>query len=126
MVTYYESDVLIIGSGGAGLRAAIEAEAKGANVLIVSKAATGMKNATIVANGSFRAAVDGYTIEEHRKATMEGGKHLNDPALVDVLVSEGAERLLELREYSVAITTRYGNVLCGDNPEAREIGRAHV
>jgi len=122
MVTYYEADVLIIGSGGAGLRAAIEAEARGANVLIVSKAATGMKNATIVANGSFRAAVDGYTVEEHRQVTMEGGKHLNDPALVDVLVSEGAEQLLELRKYGVAITTRYGNVLCGDNPEARGLG----
>ncbi|MCW4011656.1 MAG: FAD-binding protein [Candidatus Bathyarchaeota archaeon] len=122
MTTYYEADVLIIGSGGAGLRAAIEAEARGANVLIVSKAATGMKNATIVANGSFRAAIDGYTVEEHRQATMEGGKHLNDPALVDVLVSEGAERLLELRKYGVVITTRYGNVLCGDNPEARGLG----
>lgn len=122
MTSYYEADVLIIGSGGAGLRAAIEAEKQGANVLLVSKSATGMKNATIVANGSFRAAIKGYTVEEHRKATMEGGKHLNDPALVDVMVREGAERLLELRDYGVAIETRYGNVLCGDNPEARGLG----
>ncbi len=122
MVTYYEADVLIIGSGGAGLRAAIEAEKHGANVLLVSKSATGMKNATIVANGSFRAAVDGYTVEQHRQETLEGGKYLNDLALVDVLVEEGAEKLLELREYGVSITTRRGNVLCGDNPEARGLG----
>ena len=122
MVTYYESDVLIIGSGGAGLRAAIEAEKQGANVLLVSKSATGMKNATIVANGSFRAAVDGYSVEKHKQETLEGGKYLNDLALVDVLVEEGAQRLLELREYGVTITTRYSNVLCGDNPEARGLG----
>ena len=57
MVTYYEADVLIIGSGGAGLRAAIEAEARGANVLIVSKAATGMNWSKSTGRGQYRVYI---------------------------------------------------------------------
>ena len=82
MVKEYTTDVLVIGSGGAGLRAAIEADALGADVIIVSKSPTGMKSASVVTNGWFRAAVGGVTTEEHYKATMAGGKDINDTALV--------------------------------------------
>ena len=89
MVKEYTTDVLVIGSGGAGLRAAIEADARGADVIIVSKSPTGMKSASVVTNGWFRAAVGGVTTEEHYKATMAGGKDLNDTALGKVMVEEG-------------------------------------
>ncbi|MCW3978491.1 MAG: FAD-binding protein, partial [Candidatus Bathyarchaeota archaeon] len=51
MVENIDSDVLIVGSGGAGLRAAIEADERGAMVVVVSKAPAGMNNATVVAGG---------------------------------------------------------------------------
>ena len=122
MVKEYTTDVLIIGSGGAGLRAAIEAEARGADVLIVSKSPTGMKTASVVTNGWFRAAVGGVTKEEHYNATMAGGKKLNDPELVKVLVEEGPDKIMELQDYGMALQTHKGMVSCGDNPKSRGLG----
>ncbi len=122
MVKEYTTDVLVIGSGGAGLRAAIEAEARGADVLIVSKSPTGMKTASVVTNGWFRAAVGGVTKEEHYNATMAGGKELNDPELVKVLVDEGPDKIMELENYGMALQTHKGMISCGDNPNARGLG----
>ena len=103
MVKEYITDVLVIGSGGAGLRAAIEADARGADVIVVSKSPTGMKTASVVTNGWFRVAVGGVTKEEHYKATMAGGKDLNDPELVKVMIEEGPERIMELEKYGIAL-----------------------
>ncbi len=122
MVKEYTADILVIGSGGAGLRAAIEAEAKGADVLVVSKSPTGMKTASVVTNGWFRTAVGGVTKEEHYQATMNGGKGLNDPELVKALVEEGPDRIKELENYGMALQTHKGMVSCGDNPKARGLG----
>lgn len=122
MAIEYSTDVLVIGSGGAGLRAAIEAEALGADVIIVSKSPTGMKTASVVTNGWFRAAVGGVTKEEHYNATMAGGKDLNDTELVKVMVEEGPEMVMELEKYGMALQTHNGMVSCGDNPKARGLG----
>jgi len=122
MVKEYTTDVLVIGSGGAGLRAAIEAEALGADVIIVSKSPTGMKTASVVTNGWFRAAVGGVTEEEHYKATVAGGKDINDTALVKVMVEEGVARIMELEKYGMALQTHKGMVSCGDNPKSRGLG----
>jgi fumarate reductase (CoM/CoB) subunit A len=122
MVKEYTTDVLVIGSGGAGLRAAIEADARGADVIIVSKSPTGMKSASVVTNGWFRAAVGGVTKEEHYKATMAGGKDINDTALVKVMVEEGEERIMELEKYGMALQTHNGMVSCGDDPKSRGLG----
>ncbi len=122
MVKEYTTDVLVIGSGGAGLRAAIEADARGADVIVVSKSPTGMKTASVVTNGWFRAAVGGVTKEEHYKATMAGGKDLNDPELVKVMIEEGPERIMELEKYGIALQTHNGMISCGDNPKARGLG----
>lgn len=121
-MNFYESDVLVVGSGGAGLRAAIEAAQRGCTVTVVSKAATGMKTASIVTNGGFRAAVGGVTPEEHYQATMKGGKQLNDERLVEAMVHDGPTRIRELEEYGVKLDFSAGFVRCGDNPEARGLG----
>lgn len=122
MVKEFTTDVLVIGSGGAGLRAAIEAEALGADVIIVSKSPTGMKTASVVTNGWFRAAVGGVTKEEHYNATMVGGKDLNDPELVKVMVEEGPERIMELEKYGMALQTHKGMISCGGNSKSRGLG----
>jgi len=55
----YKPDVLVIGCGAAGLRAAIEAERLGVQTLVLSKGLAGMKTASAVTNGYFKAAVGG-------------------------------------------------------------------
>lgn len=122
MVKEYTTDLLVIGSGGAGLRAAIEADARGSKVLIVSKSPTGMKTASVVTNGWFRAAVGGVSKEDHYKATLAGGKELNDPKLVKVLVDEGPDKIMELENFGMVLQTHKGMVSCGDNPKARGLG----
>ena len=122
MSDIHETDVLVIGSGGAGLRAGIAARATGSEVTIVSKSRTGLKTASIVTNGWFRVALGGLPQEEHYKATMAGGKELNDSLLVEAMVKYGPERVMELEEYGVALQIHRGMVSCGENPEARGLG----
>jgi len=114
MVLHFTSDILIIGTGGAGLRAAVEAHEKGAHVLLVSKAPAGYNNCTIVAGSGYLAAVGGMTPGEHRERTLGVGKGVNDPKLVDVLTKEGGERVLELEKYGLVGNVRRGGISVGD------------
>ena len=114
MVIHVQTDILIIGTGGAGLRAAIEAEAKGVKATLVSKAPAGFNNATIVAGSGYLAAVGGMTPEEHKARTLTVWKGVNDPELVDTLVSEGGERVLELSKYGCVVNERFGGIHVGD------------
>ncbi len=113
MVKHVQTDVLIIGTGGAGLRAAIHANEQGVKVILVSKAPAGYNNCTIVAGNGYLAAVGGMTVDEHRERTYSTGKGLNDPKLVEVLVEEGAERVLELDKYGCIVNERFGGVRIG-------------
>ena len=114
MVIYVQTDLLIIGTGGAGLRAAIEAEANGVKVTLVSKSPAGYNNATIVAGSGYLAAVGGMSPEEHKERTLHVGKGVNDPDLVDALVKEGGERVLELSKYGCVVNERFGGIHVGD------------
>jgi succinate dehydrogenase/fumarate reductase flavoprotein subunit len=114
MVIHVKSDILIIGTGGAGLRAAIEAHEKGAKVVLASKAPAGYNNCTIVAGSGYLAAVGGMSVEEHRERTLSTGKGLNDPALVEVLVNEGAERVLELERFGCVVNVKHGGISVGE------------
>ena len=77
----HEYDVLVIGAGGAGLRAAIAASAKGVSVGLVCKSLLG-KAHTVMAEGGIAAALahvdpqDGW--ETHFRDTMKGGSYLKD------------------------------------------------
>ena len=110
-----ESDVLVVGTGGAGLRAAIEAEERGASVTAVSKAPAGVNNATMVIGGGFRAAVGGMTPEEHREDTIRVGFDINDRSLVEVFAKEGGERVLELKRFGVEYRVRKGGISVGES-----------
>ncbi|MDO5855021.1 MAG: fumarate reductase (CoM/CoB) subunit TfrA [Methanobrevibacter smithii] len=97
------TDVLIIGSGGAGSRAAIEVDKAGLKGLIVSKGLTFRSGCTGMAEGGYNAvfkAVDADdSIEAHIEDTLKGGSYLNDKKLVDVLVHESPDRLIDLENY---------------------------
>jgi fumarate reductase (CoM/CoB) subunit A len=91
-----ECHVLVIGSGGAGVRAAIEAEQYGDTVL-VSKSLAGKGGCTPMAEGGYNAVLrESDSCVLHKEDTIRGGAYLNDLELVDILVSEAPERFLEL------------------------------
>ena len=97
------TDVLIIGSGGAGSRAAIEVDDAGLKAIIVSKGLSFRSGCTGMAEGGYNAvfkAVDkDDSIEAHIHDTLKGGSYLNDKKLVEILVNESPKRLIDLENY---------------------------
>jgi succinate dehydrogenase / fumarate reductase flavoprotein subunit len=97
-----EHDVLIIGAGGAGLRAAIEALAHGASVGVVCKSLLG-KAHTVMAEGGIAAAManvdaaDGW--KPHFRDTMRGGKFLNNWRMAQLHAQESPDRVRELEQW---------------------------
>ena len=95
-LTTIDTDVLVIGSGIAGLQAALTAAAHGKRPLLVSKSPIGKANNTILAGGSFTHASDRFSREEHFRKTLESGNMLNDRALVKCLVELAPAKIREL------------------------------
>ncbi len=88
--------VLVIGSGGAGVRAAIEASQYGDTVLI-SKTIVGKGGCTPMAEGGYNAVLrEQDSCGIHYEDTMKGGAYLNDPELVNILVKEAPLRMGDL------------------------------
>jgi len=97
-----ETDVLVLGAGGAGLRGAIAAAEGGAKVLIVCKSLLG-KAHTVMAEGGVAAAMHNVayqdTWEVHFADTMKGGKLINDWRMAELHARESPERVLELERW---------------------------
>lgn len=94
----YDTDchVLVIGSGGAGVRAAIEASAYG-DVALVTKTIAGKGGCTPMAEGGYNAVLrEQDSCGVHFEDTMKGGAYLNDPDLVKTLVAEAPDRMNDL------------------------------
>ncbi|MDR2855612.1 MAG: fumarate reductase subunit A [Methanomicrobiales archaeon] len=91
--------VLVIGSGGSGVRAAIEASMHGSCIL-VSKAVIGKGGCTVMAEGGYNAVLHpDDSIAIHYEDTMRGGGYLNDPALVEALVTDSPKRIADLVDW---------------------------
>ncbi len=96
---FLQTDVLIVGAGGAGLRAAIEAKSRGVGVTVVSKGGF-PSGCTTRSMGGMSAAFDERdSVDRHFKDTVDGGHHLSDPKLVRLLVSLACERAQDLERY---------------------------
>jgi succinate dehydrogenase flavoprotein subunit len=97
-----EHDVLIIGAGGAGLRAAIAAAEKGLSVGIVSKSLLG-KAHTVMAEGGIAAAVGNVDPDDswrqHFIDTLKSGKFLNNWRMAEIFTKEAPERVIELEQW---------------------------
>ena len=94
------TDVLVIGAGGAGIRAAIEAHNLGAKVLVVSKGDYPAGCITAIAMGAISAAIDQKdSRDSHYEDTLKGGHYLSNPKLVRLLADLGPERALEVERY---------------------------
>jgi succinate dehydrogenase / fumarate reductase flavoprotein subunit len=111
----YPHDVLVVGAGGAGLRAAIEAAEKGASVGLVCKSLLG-KAHTVMAEGGVAAAMahvderDNWKV--HFRDTMVGGKLLNNPRMAELHAKEAPDRVRELEAWGAVFDrTRDGRIL---------------
>lgn len=117
MVNYetYEHDVLVVGAGGAGLRAAIEVSSQGLNVGLVCKSLLG-KAHTVMAEGGIAAALanvdpkDGW--ETHFKDTMKGSKMLSNWRFAQLHAQEAPDRVRELEHWGAVFDrTNDGKIL---------------
>src|ERR1700751_4132371 len=111
----FSYDVLVIGAGGAGLRAAIEAAASGAKVGVVCKSLLG-KAHTVMAEGGIAAAManvdDRDSWQVHFADTMRGGQYLNNPRMAELHAKEAPERVRELEAWGALFDrTKDGRIL---------------
>ncbi|MEC9010599.1 MAG: fumarate reductase/succinate dehydrogenase flavoprotein subunit [Planctomycetota bacterium] len=110
----YEHDVVVIGAGGAGLRAAIEASSAGARTALVCKSLLG-KAHTVMAEGGVAAALASAdnrdSWQTHFRDTMKGGKYLNQYRMAELHAQEAPERVRELQEWGAVFDrTRVGGI----------------
>jgi succinate dehydrogenase / fumarate reductase flavoprotein subunit len=118
VTTEYEThdlDVLIIGAGGAGLRAALGALAQGAKVGVVCKSLLG-KAHTVMAEGGIAAAMANVDSADdwrtHFRDTMRGGKLLNNWRMAQIHAQEAPERVRELEQWGALFDrTKDGDIL---------------
>ncbi len=94
-------DVLVVGAGGAGCRAAIEASKHNVDVILISKELLG-KAHTAMAEGGYNVAIGNVDPADnpdvHFKDTIEGGNYLNNQELVEILVRDAPDRIYDLEE----------------------------
>ena len=115
MLESHPHDVLIIGAGGAGLRAAVAAVEAGRSVGVVCKSLLG-KAHTVMAEGGMAASL-GHVDERdswstHFRDTMVGGRLLNNPRMAELHAREAPDRVRELEEWGAVFDrTRDGRIL---------------
>jgi succinate dehydrogenase / fumarate reductase flavoprotein subunit len=114
----FQFDVIIVGAGGAGLRAAIEASASGAKTALVCKSLLG-KAHTVMAEGGVAAALANVDKRDdwktHFRDTMKGGYYLNQWRMAQLHAQQAPERVRELEEWGAIFDrTREGTMLQRD------------
>src|ERR1700719_2399319 len=111
----HEFDVLVVGAGGAGLRAAIEASAAGVKVGVVTKSLLG-KAHTVMAEGGMAAAMGNVDDRDnwrvHFADTMRGGQYLNNCRMAELHAQEAPARVKELEAWGAIFDrTKDGRIL---------------
>jgi succinate dehydrogenase / fumarate reductase flavoprotein subunit len=111
----FEHDVIVIGAGGAGLRAAIEASAHGLSVGLICKSLLG-KAHTVMAEGGMAAAMgnvdDRDNWKVHFSDTMRGGQYVNNWRMAELHAKEAPDRVRELEAWGAVFDrTKDGKIL---------------
>lgn len=124
-----ETDVLVIGGGLAALRAALSA-ADTARVTVAVKGKAARSGSSAMTTAGYAAPIPpDLTAEVHYRDTMEGGYHLNDPALVQILIDESYARLQELEGFGATLLRDDDGKLAlspsGDHSESRVVSPVH-
>ncbi len=105
-----KTDILIMGSGVAGLRAAIAARESGLNVLVVGKNSPGRGTATILSGAGFSGGWGGLTSRDYLELTLKVGRGLNDIALTQILSNEAPKRFREMQQWGLITRDRKGGI----------------
>lgn len=92
-VVSWQTDVLIIGGGLAGLTAALAARKKDREVLVIGKGKEGEVSASVLSGGGFMAASNGLTNSDHFLRTWEGGGQIANPKMIETLVTDAQKAL---------------------------------
>jgi succinate dehydrogenase/fumarate reductase flavoprotein subunit len=123
---HIQTDVLIIGAGAAGLRAAVAAAEAGARVTVVAKLASPRGTSTLLSAGAFTGHPGGLSRAEHRALTVAAGRGLNQADLIEVFIAEAPHRLEELVEWGMKAAAQGGHLVAQGRPLAygEEIIRA--
>ena len=126
----FDYDVIIIGAGGSGLRAAIEAKERGLRVALVCKSLLG-KAHTVMAEGGMAAAMGNVWSEDnwqvHFRDTMRGGKMLNNWRMAQIHAMEAPDRVFELERWGALFDrTKDGRITQRDFGGHRYARLAHV
>ena len=116
------TDVLVLGSGLTGLRAALACRERGLNVMVCSKNSPGLGNCTTVSQGAFSTSGEGFSAGDHRESTLAAGHQLNEEGKVDLLVSRAEDSVKSLQKYGVKLQERSR----GLNSVSRGIGREGI
>ncbi len=99
-----EADVVIVGSGGAGMYAALVAARAGADVLLLDRSLIGRGGATVMAQMTVAAAIGHAELDDwrdHYADTLAAGRGLNNEPLARLLCADAPERILEMAEWNV-------------------------
>ena len=97
-----KTDVLVIGGGGAGMRAAIEAASWGCEVIVTNKGPMGRSGTTPMAMEAYQGVCSlGDSPEIHFRDTVEGGRFLGNESLIEVLVTQAIPRARDLESFGV-------------------------
>ena len=123
-------DVIVIGAGGAGLRAAVEAAESGLRTAIVCKSLFG-KAHTVMAEGGIAASMGNSNPKDnwevHFRDTMRGGKFLNNPRMAELHAKEAPQRVWELETYGALFDRTKDGRISQRNFGGHEYARlAHV
>ena len=102
MTEILKTDVVVVGGGAAGLRGALEAAARGLQVLVLSKGIVGKSGITPLASFGISAAInDEDSIERHLEESCRVAQGIGDPRLLDILAQESPARLMDLVDYGL-------------------------
>ncbi|CAB1059662.1 Succinate dehydrogenase flavoprotein subunit (EC [Olavius sp. associated proteobacterium Delta 1] len=113
---HFNCDVLVIGSGAAGVRAAIAAKSMNCDVAVISKGSPGKGTCTILSGGVFAGTPQGEPFETHLNQTLKAGRGINQLELVHILVEEGPLRLKELVKWGIKGSFHRGNLISEGRP----------
>ncbi|MDB5500507.1 MAG: succinate dehydrogenase, flavoprotein subunit [Tardiphaga sp.] len=111
--THLETDVLVIGAGGAGMYAALEAARGGASVILADRSLIGRGGATVMAQMTVAAALGEQTPdhwEHHLADTLNAGRGLCDERLAALLCEDGPHRLREMDAWKVGWAREDGHI----------------
>ena len=114
--THVETDVLVIGSGAAGMYAAIEAARAGCSVLLVDRSLIGRGGATVMAQMTVAVALGAETPDHwshHYDDTLEAGRGLCDERLARLLCEEGPACIREMDDWGVGWARKDGHIAAG-------------